>query len=125
MRLAHQFSQRLAQGVMAPHFDIPVGSNDQDPAATELPRHECQQQERRRVCPVQVIEDDEQGLVVRGVPEEGGDGIEEAIPGDFWLDERRIGEIGEPPRMSGTTCAISTAPDPSSDRSCCGSRSWT
>ena len=56
-----QVGERLGERMMAPELDVAVGADDQQSGVREAPGDEAQQQQRRLVGPVQVVEDEHQG----------------------------------------------------------------
>ena len=70
-------------------FNLAVGADDRGPHGAELPRHGDEHHERGRIGRMQVVEDDEQGLLLARPAQERGDRIEQAEPGFFGLRQRR------------------------------------
>ena len=78
---------------MRSHLGVPVAPDDQDPSVPELRGHEPQQQQRRLIGGVQVIEEQHERLGRRGAPQVGGDRFEDPEAGAFGGDGGRGGQI--------------------------------
>jgi len=68
---------------------VAVGADDQQASGVQLSRQELQEQERRRVSPVEVVENDDERLGSRSVLQDGCDAVEEAESGLLGLQDRR------------------------------------
>ena len=107
---ARELSERGGQRVATTDFNIPVGADDEESCPAELAGDELQQQQRGHVCPVQVVQHEQQRLVGRCVRRKV------AMP-----SKRRkracspstvavFGRSGSRSRTSGTIWAMSAAP---------------
>ena len=61
-RCAQQLGQRLAQGMLARQFGVAVGPQHHDALPRQLRREEAQQSQRAGIGPVQILENQQQGL---------------------------------------------------------------
>ena len=75
---ADKVAQRFSEGIVPGDFHVPIGTNHQQATLCHLPGHELQQQQRCPAGPVEVVQNQHQGLRGSGVLQKGGDGIEEA-----------------------------------------------
>ena len=56
---AEQLAERLGQRVVAPELDVAIGADQQEAAVCQAPSDKSQQQQRRLVGPVQIVEDED------------------------------------------------------------------
>ena len=69
---ARDLAENPGEGMVAAELDVTVGPEDQQAARGELPGGEPEQQQRRFVRPVEVIEDDHQRPVARRSEQQAG-----------------------------------------------------
>ncbi len=93
---AGQLAERVSEGMLASQLHVAVCSENHQAGAAQLPRQELQQEERRLVGPVEVVQDEDDGLAVARVLEERRDGVEQAEAGLLRLQGRRLGQAGQP-----------------------------
>jgi hypothetical protein len=80
-RLPPQLGQEAAQRVPAADLDVPVRAEGEDATLAQPAGEELQEEQRRDVRPVEVVEDDDQGLRGGGGAQEGVDAVEEPEAG--------------------------------------------
>jgi hypothetical protein len=85
---AHQLAEDLKERVLPGDLDVAIGGDDHDVHGAELAGQELEQQQRRHVGGVQVIQDEQQRLVPAGIAQERGDAVEQAKPRLVGLDRR-------------------------------------
>ena len=91
-------SSRVAQhgrdGMVRADLGVPVGTDDRHRVRRQLGGHEAEEEERRLVGPVQVVEHDQQGAGPCRPAEERRDGVEEAEAGllgfELWRRRRVV-----------------------------------
>ena len=74
---------RRGQRVVLRQLVVPVGPHHHEPVLARAGGHEAQEQQRRRVGGVQVLEDHDEGAILRRSLEQAADGDEEIEPGGF------------------------------------------
>ncbi len=72
---------------------VPVDAHHQQAGTLQLATHEAQQGQRRRVRPVQVVEDQQQRAAGGRRPQEGRQAVEQLEAGHLRLDRRRAGQV--------------------------------
>ena len=92
---ASELGQSLGQGVAAAQLDVAIGRDHEQPRRPELAGEELEQQERRLVRPVQIVEHQDQGRAPRGVAQEADHRVEEAKARLLRIEARRLGQVGE------------------------------
>ncbi len=94
--LAGQVAERLEQRMLAAELHVAIGADHEEPRRTHLARQELQQQERRLIGPLDVVQDEDQRLRAGGVPQKGGDAVEEPEARLLGLERGRGREVGQP-----------------------------
>jgi hypothetical protein len=77
---ARQLPQRSGQWVASVDLDVTIGADQEHLGPIQLTREKREQEQRRRVGPMQIVEHHHAGRLARGVPEVGADRIEEPKP---------------------------------------------
>ena len=95
-RLARQVAERLEEGMLSAELDVAVRADDEEARAPHLAGEELEEQQRGRVRPVEVVEDEDEGLVGGRVAEERRDAVEEAETRLLGLEGRQRRQVGEP-----------------------------
>jgi hypothetical protein len=91
---AGQVGQGRQQWVPPVDLGVPVDAHYQQPGALQqLPAEKAQQGQRRRIGPVQVVEDQQQRPTGGRRPQEPGQAVEQPEPGRLRLDRRRGGKV--------------------------------
>ena len=72
---------------------VSVGADHQDAAVAQAAGEVLKQQQARLVCPVNVVQDQEQWIGRGGVDEEGGDRLEQAVAFGLRLLLRGGGDV--------------------------------
>jgi len=109
--------------VLAPHFDVAVGADDQDAALAQLAHEKLQQQQGRLVSPVQVVEDEHEGPPHRTARRNVAMLSKSRKRGLVRLEDRRRRHLPEALAHLGHKLATSAAPAPSASRNVSGSAS--
>jgi hypothetical protein len=86
---AGQVGQGPKQRMPTVHLAVPVQAHHQQPRTLQLPAHEPQQGQRRRIRPMQVVQDQQQRPAGGRGPEEAGQAVEQPEPGRLRLDRWR------------------------------------
>ena len=73
-----ELAQGFAEGVTASQFDVAITSRDQHLGVAQFARHEAQEQKRRLVRPVEIVDQDQQGLRFRGAAQVARYGVKES-----------------------------------------------
>ncbi len=76
-------------------FHVTVGPDEEDSHVGHLARDETEEQDRRRICGVQVVEDDQQRRRRRSISQECRRRIEQLEACQFRLRDRRRRKVGE------------------------------
>ncbi len=92
-----------AQGMGGIDLAVAIGADDEEVAHVWVGEHELDQAQAGGVCPLQVVEEDDQGVLCAAEDlEKALEGAVEAIlglggaePGDRWLGSDEEGELGE------------------------------
>jgi hypothetical protein len=79
-------SERSAQG----RIDVSVGADDHQATVVQPASHELQEQQRRLVGSVQVVEHDDEGPALSGLAEKGSRRFEEAETRALAFHRRRL-----------------------------------
>jgi hypothetical protein len=122
---AGQVRQGPKQRVAAVHLGVPVAAHHQRAGALQLPAHEPQQRQRRRIRPVRVVQHQQQRPPRGGRPQEAGQAVKQPEAGRLRLGRGGVGRPGRHSPTAGTSWATSAAPAPMSRRSVAGSAAWT
>ena len=88
--LARELGQGEGQGVVPAQVDVAIGAQDEDGGVAEFACDELQQQQRRRIGGVQVVEYEHERLVSTGVVKERRDCVEETKPACLRLHRRHL-----------------------------------
>ena len=86
--IAGQRSERLFEGMLAAELDVTIGADHEQARVADLARQKFQQQQRRFVCPVQVVEHDDEGMRPRRVAQKCGHALEQAEACLFGFEPR-------------------------------------
>jgi len=95
LALARHVAEDARNGMVGWQLRVASGADDEQPRRPHLPRDEAQQQERRRVGPVHIVEYEDHGLMHRRAAQEGRDGIEEAEARVRRPQGGRLRQLGE------------------------------
>ena len=87
-RLPRQVPERLEERMLPPKLEVAVRPDHEEAGGLHRARQELEQQQRRRVRRMQVVEDEHEGLAAGGVLEEGRDAVEEAEAGLLGVERR-------------------------------------
>src|SRR5215468_4735138 len=90
---ADQPAKRVGQGVAPGNLAIAVGADEQQVGGLDLSGDKLQQEQRRPVGPVQIVEDHHDGLALRGRLQKRRDGVEEAKSGLVRFERRRGAQV--------------------------------
>ena len=88
-------AQRLTEGMTEVQGMVTVGPEDQHRRGPKFPHEKLQEEQRGGIGPVQIVEEEHEGLRVRDIGEEGGEPIKEVEPGVRRLEGRRDGQLGQ------------------------------
>ena len=91
------------------HFDVPVGTEDEEPGVRHLAGEEAEQEKRILVGPVEVLEDEGERLGAGGVLDEGRDRVEKPETRLVALERWGSTTSGSRWRISGKTWAMAGA----------------
>ena len=98
--LAAKVGEDLDQRMVVPQLGVPVGADDEQPGGIGSPRHQVTQQEQRRSGrPLEIVEDEEDGLLARGGGQPGGHRVEEPVPLGLRVGLQRRREAGNALRL--------------------------
>jgi hypothetical protein len=103
--LAQDLRDRRSQRVAWGGVDIPVRTHNQHPGVADRAGDELEQQQRRLVGRVQVVERDKQRPVPGGGVEPRGGSLEQPEARALALDQRRLRSLGQQRRKVGLGCA--------------------
>ena len=90
-----ELAERCGKRVVAAELDVAVGADDQQAGVGEPAGEEAQQQQRRLVGPVQIVEHDDQRAGARGAAEELGDGVEDPEARLLGIHRRELADVAE------------------------------
>ena len=88
--------QHRGQRMPGRHFDVAVRGDHQQARRGQLAGEEAEQEQRRRVGPVEVVEDEDERPRPSGAREERREGIKQPKARLLGVERRRHGEIGKP-----------------------------
>ena len=94
--LADQLLHRLADTRLTIGPCVAVGPHDQQPDATKAAHQELQQQQGRLIGRMQILEDQQQRLYRRRLPEEAGNRLEQVEARRIRLTREHLGDRGHP-----------------------------
>src|SRR5262249_53770655 len=77
---ASQLAEHLGERVAPIEIDVAVGPEDDETGLSEAAKEVPEQEERRAICPVQVVEHEDEWRVGGRVDEQRGDALEESMP---------------------------------------------
>ncbi len=99
--LPDELGQRRAERLAERRVDVAVGAEDQHRSGADRPRHEAQQEQRRGVGGVEVVEHDHDRAARRDVPEQGAGRLEQPEAGPLGVGCRGRREVGDEPAELG------------------------
>jgi len=91
-----QVRERFGKRVVTAELDVAVGADHEQPGVGELAGEEPQQEQRRFVGPVEVVEHEHERAGLRGAREEARNRVEEAKARLLRRERRRALEVTEP-----------------------------
>ena len=96
VRLAHHFSADLYQWMVPVQPDVAVGADEEQPGIRACSGHEPEQEQRRDVEPVEILENEDQWLAARAGVETAGEAVEQAEPRLLPRKRDGMGYLGQP-----------------------------
>ena len=94
--LPAEVGQHVGQRMAAVEVGVAVGGQDEHPHRRDRAQEVAQQEQRRLVGPVQVVEHEDDRGVVRAGGQQVGDGLEQAVALGVGLGLQRLGQAGDP-----------------------------
>ncbi len=93
--LAGQLSKRLGEGVASGDVDVAIRADHQQPGIGQVAGQELQQQQRRAVRPVQILQNEHQRLVAGSILEKGGNRVKQPKTRLVRFQSRRRPQVGD------------------------------
>jgi hypothetical protein len=124
-RLADELTEHLEQRMFAAYLHVSIRRDDHDGHVAELSGEKLQQEQRRRIGSVEIIDDEEKWLAPSGVAQESRNAVEQAEPRLIGVDRLGSERSATSPPTSGTTCTMSAAPEPMTDATSARAESCT
>ena len=110
--LGEQADPWVSRGQLA----LPVDGQHHDSGVGQVHGHEPEQQQRRLVGGVEVVEDQDDRTVTPGIPQQPRERVEQLEAGAIRVIVGELGQLGEDVTDLGRTCAMCDPSDPTSLR---------
>ncbi len=94
--LPAEIAEGLGQRVGPVEVGVPVGGQDEHPQRGDRPQEVAEQEQRRLVGPVEVVEHQDHRVGLRRGRQQVGDGLEHAVALGIGLGPQRLGQAGHP-----------------------------